>query len=98
MTPDAQANRVTAALSYVFLLFFIPMMRKGSPFCQFHARQGVVMFLVWIPVSLLSWLPLVGWLAWLSMLILNVMAIVKTLRGEQWEIPFLSKYAKQIKL
>lgn len=90
--------RVTAALAYVFLLFFIPMTKKDSEFCQFHAKQGIVMFVVWIVVSFLAWIPFVGWAAWLSMLVINIMAIVKTLNGEKWEIPYLGKYAKQIKL
>ncbi len=90
--------RVTAALAYVLLLFFIPMAKKDSPFCQFHAKQGIVLFVVWIVVSLLAWIPIIGWAAWLSMLILNVMVIVKTLNGEMWEIPYMGKYAKQIKL
>lgn len=98
--PEAKndSDRVTAALAYVFLLFFIPMAKKDSEFCQFHAKQGIVMFVVWIVVSFLAWIPFVGWAAWLSMLVLNVMAIVKTLNGEKWEIPYLGKYAKQIKL
>lgn len=90
--------RVTAALAYVFLLFFIPMTKKDSEFCQFHTKQGIVMFVVWVIVSFLAWIPFVGWAAWLSMLIVNILAIVKTLNGEKWEIPYLGKYAKQIKL
>lgn len=89
--------RVTAALAYVLLLFFIPMAKKDSEFCQFHAKQGIVLFVAWIIVSFLAWIPFVGWAAWLSMLILNVMVIVRTLNGEKWEIPYLSRYAKQIK-
>lgn len=96
MTDDARRNRTVAALSYVFLLFLIPLGKKSSPFCQFHAKQGIVLFLAWIPASFLSWIPLVGWLAWLSLLIIDVMAIVKTLNGEMWELPLLGKYAKQI--
>jgi fumarate reductase subunit D len=90
--------RVTAALAYVFLLFFIPMAKKDSAFCQFHAKQGIVMFVVWVIVSFLAWIPFLGWAAWISMLVLNVMAIGKTLNGEMWEIPYIGKYAKQIKL
>ena len=100
MEQDAKDKdyRTTAALAYVFLLFFIPMARKDSEFCQFHAKQGIAVFVAWIVVSFLAWIPFFGWAAWISMLVLNVMAIAKTLNGEKWEIPFLGKYAKQIKL
>ncbi len=97
MTTEIKQSRGTAALSYVFLLFLIPMSKKDDAFCQFHAKQGLVMFVVWILVSFVAWLPLVGWIAWLSMLVINIMAIVKTLNGEKWEIPYLSTYAKKIK-
>lgn len=98
MDQDAQDNRVTAALAYIFLLFFIPMAKKQSPFCQFHAKQGIVMFVIWVIVSFIAWIPFVGWAAWISMIVLTVMAITKTLNSEMWEIPYVAKYAKQIKL
>lgn len=98
MNQDAKDHRVTAALSYVLLLFLVPMTKKSSPFCQFHAKQGIALFVTWIVVSFFAWIPFVGWAAWLSLLVINVMAIVKTLNGESWELPILAKYAKQIKL
>ena len=98
MEQDTKAHRVTAALAYVLLLFIVPMAKKESAFCQFHAKQGIVLFFVWIVVSFCAWIPFIGWAAWLSLLILNIVAIVKTLNGEMWELPILSKYARQIKL
>lgn len=98
MDQDAAAHRATAALAYVLLLFIIPMAKKESEFCQFHAKQGIVLFLLWIAVSFMAWIPFVGWVAWLSLLIVNILAIVKTLQGEKWELPLIAKYAKQIKL
>jgi len=98
MDQDAQSHRVTAALSYVLLLFFIPMANKKSAFCQFHAKQGIVMFVAWVIVSFFAWIPFVGWAAWISMIVLTVLAITRTLNGQMWEIPYLGKYAKKIKL
>jgi uncharacterized membrane protein len=43
-----------------------------------------------------SWIPLVGGLAVLSMLVVNVIAIVKTLKGEKWAIPFLGQYVQKV--
>jgi uncharacterized membrane protein len=83
-----KSERVRAALSYVFVLFLLPLADRQSEFCQFHAKQGLVSFVAWI--------PFVGGLAVLSMLVVNVVAIVKTLRGEKWELPFIGSYAKQV--
>jgi len=98
MNQDSKDHRVTAALSYVLLLFLVPMTKKDSAFCQFHAKQGIALFVTWIVVSFFAWIPFVGWAAWLSLLVINIMAIVKTLNGESLELPVLAKYAKQIKL
>lgn len=98
MENETKDYNVTAALSYVLLLFFISMARKESEYCQFHAKQGIALFVTWIAVSFFAWIPLVGWAAWLSLLVINIMAIAKTLNGEMWELPIIGKYAKQIKL
>lgn len=98
MNKDAEDNRVLAALSYVLFLFILPLGKKNSKFCQFHAKQGIVVFVAWIVVSFLGWIPFIGWAAWLSLLIVTIMAIVKTLKGEMWEIPYFADYAKKINL
>ena len=42
---DAQENKMITAVGYVGLLFLIPMLlAKDSPFAQFHAKQGLVLF------------------------------------------------------
>lgn len=91
-----QKERVKAALSYVFVLFLLPLADRNSEFCQFHAKQGLVLFLTWVLVSFVSWLPFVGWIAWVSALVVNIMAIVKTLRGEKWVLPLIGQYAQRI--
>ena len=89
-------EKFRAALSYVFVLFLLPLAKRDSEFCQFHAKQGLMLFLTWVLVSFIIWIPLVGWIAWVAMLVVNVVAIKKTLDGQKWELPFLGKYAKKI--
>lgn len=98
MTKDVQDNRVMAALSYVLFLFILPLGKTNSKFCQFHAKQGIIIFIAWIVVSFLSWIPFIGWAAWVFLFVITMMAIVKTLRGEEWEIPYVSTYASKINL
>lgn len=41
---DVQQNRGLAWLSYVGLLFLIPMfVKKESPYCQYHVKQGATL-------------------------------------------------------
>lgn len=42
--PDVQQNRGIAWLSYVGLLFLIPLfVKKDSPYCQYHVKQGATL-------------------------------------------------------
>ena len=44
---DVQSSRGIAWLSYMGLLFLIPMfVKKESPYCQFHVKQGATLFAV----------------------------------------------------
>lgn len=59
---DVEQNKIIALLSYLWLLCLVPLLLKPkSKFCKFHAKQGLVMCIAWF----LSWIPFIGWLAWI---------------------------------
>jgi fumarate reductase subunit D len=92
---DAQENKYTAVLSYVWILFLIPLLtKKDSKFCQFHAKQGLIIFII----SLISWFPFFGWIVGIAVIIVSVIAILKVLSGEYWKIPYVSEWAEKIKI
>ncbi len=81
---DVEENKVLACLSYVGILFLIPMLvKKDSKFCQENARQGVVMFVA----GLLGVIPVIGWIWAMVVLVVAVIAIINTLQGKFWKIP-----------
>lgn len=81
---DVEENKVLACLSYVSILFLIPMLvKKDSKFCQAHAKQGLIMFIA----SLFGVIPVIGWLWVMLLLVVDVIAIVHTLQGKFWKIP-----------
>ncbi len=52
---DVQQNRGIAWLSYVGLLFLIPMFaRKESEYCQFHVKQGATLFAVEVAYTIVT--------------------------------------------
>jgi uncharacterized membrane protein len=96
---DIEENKFLACLSYLGILFLIPLLaKKDSPFAQEHAKQGLVVFLAWIIGSFVFWIPLIGWAAGFAMFILVVIAFIKCLMGEFWEIPLIGSMRKKIKL
>lgn len=98
-TGDLSDHKVIAAFSYVWILFLIPLLAKrDDKFCQFHAKQGLVLFLVEIAGMFVFWIPIIGWLLFLAVLVMAVIGILKALTGEYWEMPILGKYAREINL
>ncbi len=100
-------NNVIAALSYVFVLCFVPLLlAKDSAYVQFHAKQGLVLFIVEVFVmilaSILVFIPIIGWLAniimYLFVIIMAVMGFLQALQGKKWVMPLLGSYAKKLKI
>lgn len=96
---DAEENNIVAALSYLGPLFFIPLfLKRESAFCQFHAKQGLAFFIVWMIGWVIFWVPLFGWLLWIVVALFDVYALVKAVQGEKWEAPVIGDLAKKINI
>ncbi|WKZ24945.1 MAG: hypothetical protein QY321_00750 [Patescibacteria group bacterium] len=97
--PDVEANKIYAVLSYLWILCLIPLLfRRGSSFAQFHAKQGFVLFVVQVIVSLLQFIPIFGQILLVLVIILSVVGIIKAYNGERWEMPFIYQWSKKISL
>lgn len=102
-TKDIEENKAVAMLSYLWILFLIPLfLKQDSKFCMYHAKQGLVLFIAWLVVALISIVPFLGWLLGfigaVILLVLTIMGIIKSLNGEYWEMPWLGKYAKKFNI
>jgi uncharacterized membrane protein len=96
---DIEENKIVAALSYLNILFLIPLfLKRDSKFAQFHAKQGLVMFVVFLVGWVVFWIPIFGWLLWLALVVADIVAIIKALQGRYWEIPVIGEWAKKINL
>lgn len=92
---DAEVNKNITVLSYVWILCLVPLLSKrDSKFAQFHAKQGLILFIA----SFLSWFPIIGQLIMLIIIVVSIMGILKTLNGEWWKIPFIYEWSKKINL
>ena len=93
-------NMLFAALSYVGVLVLVPLlMRKDDPFVRFHAKQGLVVLGGFV-VALLAarWIPIVGSVLFLLLLIVDVIALVQALLGRWWKIPIIGMIAERFRI
>ena len=100
---DIEENKAIAFLSYLGILFLIPLLVKpDSKFSIHHAKNGLVLFIVWLIVAVVSIVPFLGWLIGflgaITLLIYSIVGIVKALQGEFWEMPFLGQYTKKFNI
>lgn len=97
--PDVEANKMITALSYVWILFLVPLLgKRDSKFAQFHAKQGLVLFIIELLAGLIMWFPVFGQLLMLALAVIAIMGITKALNGEWWEIPYIYGWSKKINL
>ncbi len=102
---DIQSNKVMAVLSYIGILWLVPMLgAKESKFAQFHANQGIVLFLFELAYNVVSQIiqailggiPVVGALVSVILSLLNlvflvlaILGIVNACQGKAKELPII---------
>lgn len=102
---DIEKNKGMAVLGYIGILCLIPLLAaKESKFAQFHAKQGLVLFLFEILVGILYAIPgvnvvmfFIGWILYILILILAIMGIVNALQGKYWKMPVFGGLAEKFK-
>jgi uncharacterized membrane protein len=75
--------------------------KKNSPYVQFYAKQGLVLFVTWIIALLVEWIfsfiPIIGgflsMVIWVLYVIVWVVGIVNALSGEVKDLPVIGVYA-----
>lgn len=95
--------RFLSAISYVGFLFLLPLfLLRKSEFAQFHARQGFVLFMAGVILSMLAFVPLFGFLlalvGWPLIILIAINGLVQAAYGKKWIIPILGEYAQKIRL
>lgn len=94
---DIEANKVLALLSYLGILWLIPLLAApNSRFAKFHVNQGLVLWITNILVSLVAVIPILGWIVafvgGIVTLILMIIGIVNAVQGRAKQLPIIGKY------
>jgi len=98
--PDVQDGKALAWLSYLGILFLIPLLaKKENKYCQFHAKQGLVLLIAEIIVSIVFVIPILGWivgaLGYIFVWIMAIIGIIQSLQGKYWKMPVLGGFAEK---
>ncbi len=98
---DIQENKVMAFLAYLGLLVLIPLLaKKDSPYAQFHAKQGVILLLAWVALSIILMIPFLGWIVgvigYIALLVFTIMGIINAFGGKAKELPLIGQFASKL--
>lgn len=90
-----------AILSYLGILFLIPLLvRRDDDFCQYHAKQGLILFIAELITCSIAWIPLLGWFiglcAWIVWLVFSIIGIMNVLQGKKKLLPGIGQFAQKI--
>lgn len=89
-------GKTIAIISYVTLIGWVVALvmnnDKKNTFAKFHIRQSLLLMLVGL---VLSFIPIIGWLANIGVLVLWVMALISAINGQEKELPIIGQYAQE---
>lgn len=93
---DIEENKNVAAIGYVWILCLVPLLlKRKSSFAQFHAKQGLVLFII----ELVGWwIPIIGWFLMLVAVIFAIVGIIMALDGKYWKMPILYQFVEKLNL
>lgn len=90
---SAGHNKLLAALSYVSILFLLPLLfAQDDEFAKFHAKQGARLFVCNAIGSILGSIFSIGWVVNLLLLYLMVVGIRNALNGKWEALPYIGKF------
>ncbi|MDQ6991946.1 MAG: hypothetical protein Q9M31_00590 [Mariprofundus sp.] len=93
--------RILALMSYLGVLCIVPLlMNRDDHYVNFHARQGLILW-VWSVLAFLALhLPFLGkWFSSMSLmmvLVFSAIGIVSVLLRKAWRIPFIYSLSTKI--
>jgi uncharacterized membrane protein len=95
---DVEKGKGMAWLSYLGILWLVPLLAmKENAFCKFHAKQGILLSILWFASWVVVVIPFIGWLVdavvWVFIVIMAIMGIVNSLNGKYWKMPILGNWA-----
>lgn len=72
--------------------------KKEDKYVMFYAKQGLVVFIASIIVSILFWIPIISRFLWIFVLVLWLMTWINALSGEERNTWLIQDLAKKIKI
>ncbi len=97
MDQDTKDNRVLSLFCYLSMMVILPLVAQpNSAYVRYHANQGIVLILFLLCASVVSIIPILGWIVtcvcYIFGFICMIIGIVHACKGEKKPLPLIGKY------
>ena len=98
---EIREGKFFAVISYISFLCIITLVfKKNNNFALYHAKQGLVLFVMEVAAFILSIIPLLGWLVgvfgYALFLLISIWAIIHAYLGIYCRLPVISEIAEKV--
>lgn len=106
MTSEKKQEKNTGMAIVAYIIFFVPLLTdaKDDPFVKYHVKQGMVLAITAVLVSIIStffWRFFLGWIFWivdLGLIILWILGIMNASSGKKEPLPVIGQFAEKINI
>lgn len=86
---DSKTKAIVAHIFFIgWIISFILNLNDKDGYTSFYLRQTLLLH----ALMLVGWVPVFGWLLWVTALIGIIVSLVYALQGEEKEIPYVGSY------
>ena len=90
---QSEPNKLFAVLSYISILFVLPyLLCRDDEFAMFHARQGMILFIVIAVATLLGSLLNLGWIVQLLSIYFVLKGAGNAANGKMEPLPYIGGF------
>ena len=90
---QSEPNKLFAVLSYINILFVLPyLLCRDDEFAMFHARQGMILFIVIAVATLLGSLLNLGWIVQLLSIYFVLKGAGNAANGKMEPLPYIGGF------
>lgn len=98
---EVQEGKFFAVISYIgFLCIVSLLLKKDNKFAIYHAKAGLVLFVLEVAIFIISIIPILGWLiGMLGMVVCSLFSlwgVLQALMGNYNRFPIISDIAEKI--
>lgn len=98
---EVRDGKFFAVISYVcFLCIITLILKKDNKFALYHAKQGLVLFVMEVVAFILSIIPLLGWLigifGYVLFLLVSLWGIMQAALGLNSRIPIITDISESV--